>query len=62
MVHFLWVEDFEGDNFQSYTECLFSDFLPKTAIPDGHGELKQFLQPYGIFLETHFLDALEFIR
>jgi hypothetical protein len=62
MIHFLWVEDFEGDNFKSYTECLFSNFLPKTEIPDGHGELKQFLQPYGIFLETHFLDALEFIR
>jgi len=63
MVHFLWVEDFEGDNFKSYTECLFGELLPNKAdIPDGHGELKQFLQPHGVFLQTHFLDALEFIR
>jgi hypothetical protein len=62
MVHFLWVEDFEGDNFKSYTECLFADFVPQNDIPDGHGELKQFLLPYGIFLESYFLDALAFIR
>ncbi|MCV6636533.1 hypothetical protein [Candidatus Albibeggiatoa sp. nov. NOAA] len=62
MVHFLWVEDFEGDNFKNYTDSLFGHFVPQNYVPEGHGELKQFLQPYGIFLETHFLDALEFIR
>jgi len=62
MSQFLWIEDFEGDAKQSFTQSVFGTFLNNAPIPYDEMELKEFLRNYRILLELSFSEALQFIH
>ncbi len=68
MAHFLWVEDFPGDNStRSTTEALFGHYLNEIGIsindlPEDPRLLRKQLQPHGIHIETSFYDGYRFIH
>ena len=68
MAHFLWVEDFPGDNAtRSTTETLFGSYLKEQGLSvndlsEDTRILRNQLKPYGIYVETNFYDGYCFVH
>jgi hypothetical protein len=64
MSQFFWVEDFEGTTPKDTTQRVFGSLWqhPSTKVPEAEEDIKDFLEHQGVFLETTFLRAWEFIH
>ena len=63
MSKFLWVEDFEGDNFQNFAFRVFGKATgePLKAFPADELDLREFLRERGIHLATTYAEAARYI-
>lgn len=63
MSAFLWVEDFEGGQYQEFAHAIFGRALglEKKQIPNEVNALREFLQARQVMLATNYVEAARFI-
>ncbi len=63
MSAFLWVEDFEGGQYQEFAHAIFGRALglEKNQIPNEVNALREFLQARQVMLATNYVEAARFI-